>query len=196
MSGFGDSRTSATLLDRLKDRNDHDAWRRFEAIYSPQIRGRAMRLLGHAADADDLAQEVRLRVVAAMPGFRYDPKLSFRTWLFTVVRNTWRNWLRHKGRQPPEVQAELDFAAGVAADLEETGPQPPRLDPRVVAAVMAEADPTHWKAFWETAVEERAPADVAAELGLTPGYVCVIKLRVARKLRERLAEMSDGQESP
>lgn len=48
-----------------------------------------------------------------------------------------------------------------------------------------------WQAFWMTAVDGRATADVAADLKMTPGAVRVAKSRVLNRLR---AELGDLQE--
>jgi RNA polymerase sigma-70 factor, ECF subfamily len=45
-----------------------------------------------------------------------------------------------------------------------------------------------WQAFWLTAVEGRAPKDVAAELGMSGGAVRVAKSRVLHRLRAELGD--------
>ena len=46
-----------------------------------------------------------------------------------------------------------------------------------------------WQAFWLTAIEERLPADVAAELGMTPAAIRQAKSRVLRRLKEELGDI-------
>jgi len=58
-------------------------------------------------EAEDLAQEVFLRVYRSVEGFRSDS--SFNTWLFSIVKNVWRNEIRRltaKMRQAEEVPLE------------------------------------------------------------------------------------------
>lgn len=45
-----------------------------------------------------------------------------------------------------------------------------------------------WRAFWLTAVEDRALKEVAIELGMSPGAIRVAKSRVLRRLREELGD--------
>ncbi len=49
-------------------------------------------------DADDLTQEVFLRIFRARKGYR--PRAKFSTWLFTIANNIVLNHLRGKGRRP------------------------------------------------------------------------------------------------
>ena len=53
--------------------------------------------------------------------------------------------------------------------------------------LQAEFEPRTWQAFWKIVVEEKAPADVAAELGMSKGAVYVAKSRVLKRLREEFA---------
>ena len=46
-----------------------------------------------------------------------------------------------------------------------------------------------WRAFWLTVVESRAPADIAAEMGVSPTAIRMAKSRVLRRLKETFGEM-------
>jgi len=73
------------------------------------------------ADADDLTQEVFLRVVQRLSGFQ--GRASFATWLHRIALNTTYDFLRRKQRCPTVSQAELpeqpDQAAGPAAVVQQ-----------------------------------------------------------------------------
>jgi RNA polymerase sigma-70 factor (ECF subfamily) len=60
---------------------------------------------------------------------------------------------------------------------------------RALEMIRGEFEPKTWQAFWQTAVEGRAAADVAADLGMTPGAVRVAKSRVLHRLRADLGEL-------
>lgn len=72
----------------------------------------AYALLGHAEDAEDVTQEVFLRVYRALP--RYDAdRASLRTWLTRIVVNTCRthrrrNWLRSLWHRPESLSDTVD----------------------------------------------------------------------------------------
>ena len=60
--------------------------------------------------------------------------------------------------------------------------------------VKGEFAPATWQAFWQTAVEDRPPAEVAAELGLSVGSVYVARSRVlARIRRQRSNDLAKNQ---
>ena len=55
-------------------------------------------VVGNSEEAEDLAQEVFLRVYRARQ--KYTPKSKFSTWLFTIANNLALNSLRSKQRKP------------------------------------------------------------------------------------------------
>ncbi|RUL86885.1 sigma-70 family RNA polymerase sigma factor [Tautonia sociabilis] len=66
--------------------------------YQDRLLGVLTHLVGDQSDAEDLAQEVFLRIYRARKGYR--PQAKFSTWLFTIANNLALNHLRGKGRRP------------------------------------------------------------------------------------------------
>ncbi|QDV38383.1 RNA polymerase sigma factor [Tautonia plasticadhaerens] len=66
--------------------------------YQDRLIGVLTHLVGDPGDAEDLAQEVFLRIYRARKG--YKPQAKFSTWLFTIANNLALNHLRGKGRRP------------------------------------------------------------------------------------------------
>jgi RNA polymerase sigma-70 factor (ECF subfamily) len=60
---------------------------------------------------------------------------------------------------------------------------------RTLALIREEFEERTWTAFWQTAVDGRAPKDVAADLSMSPGAVRVAKSRVLHRLREELGDL-------
>ena len=60
--------------------------------------------------------------------------------------------------------------------------------------VKDEFQPATWQAFWETAVEGKAAAEVGAGLKMTPGAVYVAKSRVLSRLRDEVKKLMDDEE--
>src|SRR4051794_14597862 len=60
-------------------------------------------LVGRVEEAEDLTQEVFLRIYRARKGYR--PRAKFSTWLFTIANNLALNHLRGKGRNPSNAAA-------------------------------------------------------------------------------------------
>ena len=66
--------------------------------YQHRLVGLLGHLVGRPDEAEDLTQDVFLRIYRARKG--YKPKAKFSTWLFTVANNLALNHLRNKGRNP------------------------------------------------------------------------------------------------
>ncbi len=80
---------------------------------------RVVRLLAHLVgrpdEAEDLAQEVFLRVYRARG--RYEPSAKFSTWLFTVANRLAMNAMRRRKRRP-DVQLVLHDSSGLVLSPE------------------------------------------------------------------------------
>lgn len=190
-------RTRPSLLVRLRDSRDHEAWTQFVKVYGPLIYGFARKQGVQDADAADLMQE-SLRIVAqAIKQLDYDPQRgSFRGWLFTVVRNQlFRFWSRHAlgGRGTGD--------SGVLERLHEV-PSPD--DPAdamweeeyercrftwAAEQVRGQVQPTTWQAFWKTAVEGQSGQEAAADLGISVSAVYLAKSRVMARLKEMIRQV-------
>jgi len=187
--------TQPSLLVRLADARDREAWARFVEIYAPLIYGHARRSGLQDADAADLTQDVLRTVAGAIGRFEYDPSRgSFRGWLFTVVRNLLRNFLasrkRHlQGSGEPGHQAFLESQPDHDNQLAEAWDHEyqQRLFMWAAEQIRRDFQEHTWQAFWQTAIEGRSVKDVAARLGMTVGAVYVSKSRVLARLREQIA---------
>src|SRR6476660_6396301 len=88
--------TPATLLERLRQGNDPQAWSRFVELYTPLLLSWAYRLGLPRQEASDLVQDVFAHLVNKLPGFVYDRQRNFRGWLKTVSHNLWRTSQRRR----------------------------------------------------------------------------------------------------
>jgi RNA polymerase sigma-70 factor (ECF subfamily) len=189
--------TRASLLLRLCDSENHEAWVEFVTLYEPVIY-RLLRRHGlQDADARDVMQELLLAVSRSIA--RWDPakdRGSFRGWLRCVARNLVINWLRQPARRVSatggsEGQWLLDrLPDDDQADTDEFDRELRRtLFHRAAQRVRGEVRPATWQAFWETAVVGTSPADAAAKLGITVGAVRIARCRVVARLRTAVHEM-------
>ena len=85
------TRTPTSLLERLRQPFDPEAWSRFVSLYTPLIYSWACRAGLQEQDALDLVQDVFVTLLRVLPTFSYDRDRSFKRWLRTVTLNTWRN---------------------------------------------------------------------------------------------------------
>jgi len=80
--------------------------------YQHRLVGVLAHLVGRVDEAEDLTQDVFLRIYRARKGYR--PKAKFSTWLFTIANNLAMNHLRSKGRNPT-VASGMDTSSGAQA---------------------------------------------------------------------------------
>lgn len=80
--------TQPSLLSRVRDPADHQAWRQFEAKYRQLILRFCRRRGLQQTDAEDVLQLAMTNLVQALPKFVYDPNRGrFRDYLYQVVRS-------------------------------------------------------------------------------------------------------------
>lgn len=189
--------TRASLLYRLRDPLDHEAWGEFVALYEP-VAYRLLRRHGlQDADAREVMQEIFLAVSRSID--RWDPaedRGSFRGWLRRVARNLMINWLKRRERRVlvtggSELQAMLErVPADAGAESAEFDREFRRaLFRRAAERVRSEVQPATWNAFWETAVVGSSSCEAARKLGMTIGAVRVAKCRILVRLRTTLEKL-------
>jgi RNA polymerase sigma-70 factor (ECF subfamily) len=190
------SETHPSLLLRIRDAGDRQAWSEFVEVYAPLVYGFARKHWLQDADAADLTQEVLHTVSAAIGRLDYDPQRgSFRAWLFTIVR---RRLQRALARQRREHRGSGSSSAQIAL---EAVPAPQdqralwereyeeRLFSFAAAQVRSEVQNSTWQAFQLTALEGKSGKEAAAALGLTAAAVYLAKHRVLSRLKEEVRRL-------
>src|SRR5262245_66540604 len=107
--------TSVSLLERLREPAQQEAWGRFVDLYTPLIYYRARRVGSSPEEAADLVQDVLTLLVQKLPAFRYDPEKSFRGWLRILTLNKWREKRRQRRVALTEASEELAAVVSPAA---------------------------------------------------------------------------------
>src|SRR5215469_6640730 len=84
--------TRVTLLAQLRqDPSDQAGWEEFVERYGRHIYRWCRRWKLQDADAEDLTQDILLKLTQKLRTFAYDPSRSFRGWLKTVAHHAWRD---------------------------------------------------------------------------------------------------------
>lgn len=187
--------TKASLLVRIRDHADRDAWARFVDIYGPLIYGFVRKKGLQDADAVDLMQDVLRSVAGAISRLDYDPaKGKFRGWLFTIVQNRLRNELRARSRRE---NAAADSAVDAVLKSEPSNDDwqfewhndhRRQLFAWASEQVQTEIKARTWQAFRRTAVDGASGKEVAQELEMTVAAVYLAKSRVMARLKELVRE--------
>jgi RNA polymerase sigma-70 factor (ECF subfamily) len=193
--------TRASLLVQIRDGANRGAWQEFMQLYGPVVYGFARNRGLQDADAADLMQDVMRSVSAAIGRLDYDrSRGTFRGWLFTITRNKVFNFLSARRIRP---QASGDTStnrllaeqpdASDGSEAWEVEYQR-RLASLAMERIKNEFQENTWRAFWLAAVEGLAAADVAKQVGISPGAIYVAKSRVLARLKEEVETMQRQEE--
>jgi RNA polymerase sigma-70 factor (ECF subfamily) len=189
-----DNPTSLSLLNRVRGQ-DQAAWQRLLYLYSPLVQYWCQRWGAQGADAEDIRQDVFLAVSRRLETFRRDrPGDTFRGWLRVIAHRKFLDYCRTRNRHPTPLEAVdrhwHDVPDPVADERDEDSPdEVRRLYHRALELVRSEFEDKTWRAFWSCAVEGRLPAEVGADMDMTPAAVRKAKSRVLSRLREELGEL-------
>lgn len=185
--------TRWTLLERLRDPADQEAWREFNLKYRELILRYCRRRGLQEPDADDICQWVMLGLARAASGFRYDPRRGrFRSYLGRAVGHAIaRHVLPRESRGQaldPSFLEDLSTAGTEGTDAtweQEWMMHHYRLAMRTVRANFDAKS----VGVFESLRDGESVASVALTCGLSMQAVHKIKQRV----RNRLMELIDAQ---
>src|SRR5687767_6780044 len=181
------------LMLRVRDADDTVAFSELVERFQHRLVAVMHHLVGSPHEAEDLAQEVFLRVYRTRK--KYRPKAKFSTWLFTIANNLALNALRDRKRR-----------AVLPLEVQESGPSGPR--PTEPAVPSRDEPPAHHLQQEELAAvirraldglgerqrvaivlnkfEDMNYADIAEVMGLSTKAVKSLLSRARTKLREAL----------
>jgi len=188
--------TRPSLLLRLRDPADQDAWKRFVELYAPIIYWFFRKRGVQNADAEDLTQDVLQVVAQRAESFAPTGKQgAFRGWLYGIAQNKLRH---HRARRRRTAQgsgdtATLELMAAVPTAEDDAAAWEREHERRLFLwaseQVRTRVDPSTWQAFWQTSVDGRSAEQVAQSLGMSVGAVYVAKSRVTARLKAIIQEI-------
>jgi RNA polymerase sigma factor (sigma-70 family) len=190
------SRTNVTLLGRLRETpDDAAAWEAFVRRYGPRIYDwcRGWRL--QEADAEDVTQNVLMRLSQKLRNFNYDAGRSFRGWLRTLTQHALSDFLEAQKRstQADGHSATLAILGAVEAREDMLQRIEAEFDREILDAatvqVRLRVEPHTWEAFRLTAIEGMSGQAAAQQLGIRVTSVFKAKLRVQGMLQEEVARL-------
>lgn len=201
MSSFPDTR--ASLIVRLADAQNTQAWDEFARLYQPVVYRLALRRGFQHADAEELVQEVMLAVARAIEGWVPDEDRGrFRDWLHRIARNLMVNFLTRRKHQvwgtgKSDVQRMLEAKSGAEAAITHMFETEFRREGFRWAArrVQQEVKQSTWQAFWMSAIDDVPINEVARQLGMSVGSVYIARSRVMARLRQAVSSQSQGAET-
>lgn len=171
------------LMAKAQD-GDQSAYAELLRDILPVLRAVARRQHRNFERAEDVVQDVLLTIHRVR--HTYDPKRSFRGWVFTIARRRSIDALRKTGRLSKHEQtAEQSVIEGAASPTQEENPFED-LEPGLARAVAA-LPPGQRQAIELVKLRELSLAEAAAHSGGSAGALKVAVHRAMKTLRERLA---------
>lgn len=195
MRGIPETRIS--LIVRLRQPGNQEAWQEFASLYEPLIYRLAARKGMQPADAQDLLQDVLLAVSKGIDRFEIgEDKGRFRGWLFRISRNLIVNAMEKRQRivigsgdsdicrrlaEQPDLspQEQSDYVLEFRRELFHWAAR--KIRPEFQAST--------WNLFWRTSVDGEAIAEVANELGLSIGAAYAARCRILARLKKTIEEL-------
>lgn len=201
MTGMQDSGTRVSLLGRLRlDPNNQAAWGEFVDHYGGKIYTWCRKWNLQEADAQDVTQNVLLKLAHKLREFSYDPTRSFRAWLKTLTRHALSDFLesqRRPGRGSGDsavgnmlhsVEAREDLLKHLDAEFDR------EVFEEAMARIRLRVAPQTWSAFTLTALDGLSGAEAAGRIPMQVAQVFVAKRRVQKMLQAEIAKLDKADE--
>ena len=185
--------TRVTLLDRIRDRQDQEAWAEFVTLYGPLLFHFARRRLPQDEDAADVMQEV---LSAVMRGSYQRPAGRFQKWLVTVLLNEIRDFHAARVRRyevcgGTTVNERLREEPSRAEEEEWDRDRQRHLFRAAAERVRARSNPIHWDAFERTALHNQSGQEVASTLKVSVTNVYAIKSRLMKEIKDEIRRFGE-----
>jgi RNA polymerase sigma-70 factor (ECF subfamily) len=186
MSEFPD--TQSMLLANLQSLENREAWGEFVQIYRPAIYRMARRRGMQDADAQDLAQDVLLRISKSIEGWVPQEGVRFRHWLRKVASNAIVTAVtKSKPRgilAADQLLAEASEESAATNELQNECFRERFL--RAAAIVKVDVSPATWAAFEQTVIQGKSCDDAAQSLGKSLGTVYAARSRILKRLQNEV----------
>ena len=190
-------KTSETLLQRVRNKDDERSWEDFVYYYQPFIFNviRGMQISHH--DAEEISQSVLLKAWNKLPGFEYNRgKGRFRGWLCLVTGNTVRDFIRKK---KASIESLSEKGAGKAYYSNHAGiPEIEKIAEiewrRYISGLawknVSKKFKPHVAKTFLMMVQSVPINEIVSKLGIAESTVYVYKCRVQKELRAEIMRLN------
>ena len=202
MDGSTSSITRVSLLLRIRDddgQSRSEAWGEFVERYGRLIHDWCLNRRLQPADAEDVTQDVLVRLARALKTFEYNPELTFRGWLRRVTENALSDFFRDKQRRAMMKQSNdlLETLKDAAArdDLVQRLERSFDLElfERAAATVQKRVEVRRWQAWHLTAIEKLAAEEVSQQLEMKVPTVYSSRYQVQKMISEEVQRLEHFQ---
>lgn len=182
------------LMERVRE-GDLAAFERLVETHQSRVIGTVAKMLGSPAEAEDIAQQVFIRVWKSAG--RYRPTASFTTWLMTITRNLVFNEVRRRKRRPvqpmptdPDTEAPREFADVAASQPDEALREKELQD--AIREAIAQLPEAQRMAVVLSRYEEMSHEEIGRVLGVSVQAVKSLLFRARTALRGTLERYLRG----
>ncbi len=196
-------KTRHSLILRLADAGNGEAWNEFVEVYERAIFRYAVSRGLQRADAEDVTQRVLEVVLAKSRSWDADLGGSFGAWLFRVTRNLAAKTWNERGRDAVNLADESGTAW-----LDEI-PNPSEEEKTIfqweyrkavfhwaAERVRDQFREETWNAFWKSSVELQTAEQVATEMRIAKSAVYVAKCRVLARIKSEVRQFEQEFSHP
>ena len=177
-------------LMELVSAGDSGAFEQLVERHQRLVIGTVGRMLGNTSDAEDIAQQVFVRVWKSAK--RYVPRAKFTTWLLKITRNLVFNELRRRSRHPQvPLQAESEEEERPIRDENAIAPDASMLEQelqKAIDAAIANLPETQRLAVILRRYEELSYEEIAETLDQSVSAVKSLLFRARTELRTSLQQ--------
>jgi RNA polymerase sigma-70 factor (ECF subfamily) len=188
--------TPASHSNELVERclaGDQDAWNEIVRQHWRKVFNVAYKFVGRHDEAEDLTQEIFLRIFKALHTF--DRRANFQTWLISISRNLCIDHYRSLRKERETMAREIDASqlSPVSADRGPHAALEQRGLKDLVRRALAQLPPTLREAVVLRDLQDFSYLDIAARLSLPEGTV---KSRINRGRLELARQVRRLQSGP
>jgi RNA polymerase sigma-70 factor (ECF subfamily) len=188
--------TRQSLIARIRDPRDEEAWTAFVEVYSSFVYQFVRRRGLQPADAADVTQDVMQTVFRSIDGFQHSQREgSFRKWLVAIVRTRLSDYVTRRNQQAAgsgdtRILGELlEHPAPIEEDPADEREYRQCVFRWAAERMRCKFQPSTWQAFWSTYVDGERCEDVAERLHMSIEAVYMARSRVLARLRQKIREL-------
>lgn len=188
------SATRLTLLQRVRDPADREAWNEFFGLYAPLLEGYARAQGLSRTDAEEVRDQCLEVLARKLPDFEYErARGSFQAWLHGIVRGKVIDLLRSRHVRAHE-SIELGTLRDAKGDLDALWERQWRAEHLryALARVRDEADAERFRVFELLLVEGLSVAEVGQKTGWPATRIYKTKAALLARVRALLERLGDG----
>ena len=182
--------TRETLLIRLRNQHDEDAWNEFVLTYQKYIIAILQNMQLQGSNQEDILQAVLLKAWEKLPSFEFDrSKGKLRSWLAVFTANTAKSYLRQESRLYKVMQSDQSYkldnfkVEDIPPEIEEIARK--EWEDFITQTAWENISPKlseNARQCFEKLMSGFSPSQISVELDIPEGSIYVYKKRVKNKM--------------